>query len=209
MPSTGFLIRSGALSIRSKAFRAGGRGSDFLPIMNAVVELPRLMVSSAGRVIRVINKITRNALEKEMEFHHKVRIPEHFSRFRQKKYNYAARSERTQAIKQRRNQADLVKTKRTRDRMSEDIRITFPRGGGPGVVHCRGTLRWPSTFRRNPTAKRGVTPDVMASEIARFTLQEERTVAEHVRDDVVIGLRTQLSARAKTQLRPQLARLGI
>lgn len=191
------------------AFSAGGRGTDMLPIMEAIVEIPTLMVSSAGRVARVINRGVRDSLEKEMKFHHKTRIPEHFNRFRQKKYNYAPRSERTKAIKQRRNQADLVKTSRTKRKMTSQISVTFPRRGGTGGVLIRGTMKWPVGFRVNTGAQRGVTPEVMADEISRFTNQEEATIGEHARDNLVDFLNANLSTRAKVVIKPQLAGIRI
>lgn len=209
MPGTGFLIRSGAIGLRNKAFSTGGRGSDMFPIMEALVEIPQFMVSPSSRIGRVIHRGVRESLHKEMQFHHKRRIPDHFNRFRQKKYAYAPRSERTRAIKQRRNQADLVKTSRTKRKQTSEIKIEFPRAGGTGGVLCRGTLKWPVGFRVNTAATKGVTAEVMAKEISRFTAREEQIAAEHIRDSLVEYLNTNLSRRAKIKIAPQLRRLGI
>lgn len=189
--------------------RMGFRGSAMMPIMEAIVTIPTLMVSGAGRVARVINNASRMALKKELLFHHKRRIPEHFNKWRQRKYRYQPRSERVAMVKRRRNQADLVKTRRTKNKMVSTMKVMFPRSGDKGVVFIRGHLPWPAGFRFSGTASRGVTPEVMADEISRWTLQEERTAAVHVRDNWVENLRQNLSKRAKLKVGPQLAALGI
>lgn len=201
------LKRSGALGVPGSAFGAGGRGT-LIPIMESVVEIPQLMVSPRSRIRRISKAATRTALKKEMIFHHKRRIPEHFLRFKQNKYNYARRSERTRAIKQRRSQADLVKSSKTKRRMTREMTIRFPRVG-PSATSIVGILKWPHGFRHNASARQGITPDVMADEIARWTIREERTAAQHVMDTYVDELDRNLSRRAKLQIRGQLGRLGI
>jgi len=176
--------------------------------MEAVVELPELMVAPKGRIARVIAQATKEALRREMMFHHKRRIPDHFNRFRQRKYGYKDRSERTEAIKRQRNQADLVKSGKTKREMTSKISIRFPRTG-QGGVSILGALRWPAGFRVNAAAAQGVTPQVMADEISRWTPREERTAADHVRDNFVEFLEKNLSRRAKLKMKGQLTAIGV
>lgn len=201
------MFLAGATRTRRAAFGAGGRGTA-IPIMEAVVELPELMVSSKGRVARVINQATREALKKEILLHHRRRIPDHFNRFRQGKYRYQPRSERTRQIKQKLHKADLVRSGKTKSQMTRNITIRFPRTGGQGVS-ILGILKWPPGFRFNRAASRGVTPQVMADEISRWTLREEHDAANHIRDDFVEFLEQNLSRRAKIRMRAQLGRLGV
>jgi hypothetical protein len=201
------MFAPGATKLSSSAFTKAGRGT-LIPIMEAVVELPELMVSSKGRVARVINRAIREALKKEMLFHHKRRIPEHFNRFRQRKYGYQKRSERVERIKGRRSQADLVKSGRTKREMTKTMSIRFPRTGQAGVS-ILGTLRWPPGFRLNRSALKGITAEVMADEISRWTSREERVAASHVRDNFVEFLEQNLSRRAKLKIKDQLTAIGV
>jgi hypothetical protein len=203
------MVKSGALSISGKSFGRGGRGSPTVPIFEALVEIPDLLVSPKSRVARVHRAAVKKALFEEMKFHHLKRIPEHFNRYRQKKYRYARRSDRTRQKKARLGQPDLVRSSRTKKRMVREMEIRHPRMGGQQGVSVVGLLRWPIGFRFGGAAKRGVTPEVMSEEISRFTLREERTVAQHVMNTYVDELNKNLSRRAKRQIRGQLGRLGI
>lgn len=188
------------------AFGAGGRGNA-TPIFEAFVELPKLMIDPKSRINRAFTRFTKMALKKEMLFHHQRRIPDHFHRWRQAKYGYTQRSARVKEIKSRFNQPDLVETGRTKERMTREIQITHPRvGEGIGV---RGILRWPVGFRFSGAAVEGVTPEVMADEISRWTLTEEKVAAVHVRDTLVDLLQQKLSTRAKRSIRGQLTGIGV
>jgi len=178
--------------------RSGFRGGQMIPIMEAVITAPILMHADSSRVGRTIRRIVRDALKEELLFHHKKRIPEHFNKWRQRKYRYQPRSPRVRLIKQRRNQADLVKSGRSKRKATNQIRITFPRGAGRGVF-IRGTMKWPTGFRGSSTG-RGVTQAVMEDEITRWTLQEERVATTHIGDSVTERLRRTLSNRAKFKL---------
>lgn len=189
--------------------KMGFRGSDMMPITEAIIEFPDLLLAPKGRVIRVFRRAATKALKDEMLFHHKKRIPEHFNKWRQGKYRYQSRSERTRLMKTRSGQADLVKSGRTKREVTSRIRITNPRGSGGGVF-IKGWMRWPAGFSGDDNQyPQKITTDVMVSEITRWTLREERVATEHIGVSVKNQLDDELSVRAKRQVKKTMGLLGI
>ena len=158
-----------------------GGGANMMPAIEALIELPEMLdsgtaVSSRGRINRAHTKAVRQALFNAMAKHHRVRIPQHFNKYKQVKYQYKKRNPITLQKKVRRDPADLVKSKRTKQSMTRKMTIRMSGTAGSGKVTATGVMTWPPGFY-NPD-KGPINRAVMNDEIASFTFQETMDVGD-------------------------------
>ena len=187
-----------------------------MPAIEALIELPEMLdsgtaTSSRGRINRAHTKAVRQALFNAMVKHHKTRIPQHFNKYKQVKYQYKRRNPVTIAKKVRRGRdpADLVKSKRTKQSMTRKMTIRMSGTAGSGKVTATGVMTWPPGFYFPD--KGPINRAVMNDEIASFTFQETMDVGDDFIKEymrlITIDLRSRrVSRRMKARV---LSQLGI
>lgn len=132
---------------------------------------------------RVLNAAGKTALGEVLRTHHRRRIRQHFEATNREKYRHKPRTESTKRRKMARyrSRTDLVKSARTRDRMTTQYQIRI--GGTVAGTSARspgltGTLilkfPFPASFD-NSTNR--VTLADMRDEIGRWTPEEEKEAA--------------------------------
>ena len=186
-----------------------------LPVLTAILELPEMLDPDGpanSRVNRIHSRAVKTSLRRTLGLHHKVRIPQHFRRDARHRYRYHERKRVTKRIKRKRYHSitDLVKTGATKRKMIagfESIRV----GGSTEGGTVTGTMRLRFPF---PTSNEwrgdGVTPDKMAEEIARFTDEETKQVANQFKAFYVDEINKNLtSRRVRKRIAGRLSRLGI
>ncbi len=152
---------------------------------------------------RVLNAAAREALGEVLRTHHRRRIKQHFEATNRGKYRHKERTDRTKGRKMRsyKSRTDLVKSGRTRDRMTSQYQIRFSgtamgtQGKSPGLTGIL-VLKWPfPTSRDNPTFL--VTIQQMSDEIGRWTPEEEKEAAEQFAKLYAASLAAATAGRAR------------
>lgn len=147
--------------------------------------------------------------------HWRKRIGEHFNRFRQEsiatKNASAEYKKRKKYIGIHGPATDLVKTGKTKTQMTS-VRPTVRVSGrtAKGIERMgRMLLKWPRGHKQKAGAT-GVTKQVMASEIRRFTNREERDAAIDVRDFYVERIKRLMEyhPRVRKRLAARLRAIG-
>ena len=193
----------------------GGR-QDMLPSMRAVIDLPEMLDGTGtrrGRLNRAHSKAVRQALFNTMVKHHITRIPDHFDRNKQKKYNYEKRNPITIRKKAGYDPSDIVGRRRsrpsTRQTMTQRMQIRISGTAANKSVTATGVMKWPAGFFSPDKGK--INRRVMNDEIARFTYEETMDVGEDFLKEyirlITIELRTRRVSRLmKAQM---LSKLGV
>ncbi len=158
---------------------------------------------------RIINKAGKDAMREVLLTHHRERIPEHFKATNRGKYSHRERTARYKAIKMRRfkSRTDLVKTGRTRDRMTSlyQIRIGGSQTGSetkaPGLVG-RLLMRFPFPESKEASPDK-VNTAQMRREIETITDGERQEIVKQFRDLYVKHLTTTPSGRKRRPRRKQ------
>ena len=183
-------------------------GNMRLPTLEIAIEAPEILLPGANprsRINAAQKKAVGNSLTHVMVQHHKKRIPQHFDRWKQKKYNFQNRSEETMEKKRAAaKSALLVRTGKTKERMKRRIDMTRPTTTANGM-QVKGILKFKEGFRRPTNAVNGVTYDVMVEEIKAVTPMEAETMA----DEFTAEYDKQLSALLKPRQKKTLAKAGI
>lgn len=166
------------------------------------LELPEMLTD--GRAFeRVHNRAVRNCLTKQLENHHRRRLPGHFEFPARAKYRYQERKPGWKAAKMSiwHSRTDLVASGRTKRAMLSQYRITVAgnAAGGKGVV---GTLTmrfpFPASFA-NSTNR--VSLAQMAREIATITADEAAEVTASFKRDYTAEINAALARSPKLRKR--------
>lgn len=179
--------------------------------LDVMLELPEVLEPGNDRIKRITNRAAKTALREVMLKHHKTRIPDHFKKSKQKKYNYAKRSPATLAIKaktRRENMPDLVKRGRLSRKITQRIDVNTSGKASAGDVSVIGKMRMPPMRPDFKTA--GVTMAVMIDEIERMTTKEQSDIAfEFVERYIAILDKEIKGKKVRRRLSKQLSSLGI
>lgn len=168
-----------------------------MPIaMSAVIVIPD-MLDDTARLRRLHNRLVKRALVDVMMFHHKKHIPDHFNRWRQKKYGYAQRWHTTIARKRGRDMADLVRTGKTKRRMQDRMEVSVGGTAVGGDMRAKGRMKFKQGFRPSRAGSKGVTSKLMKQEIAAWTERELAQAAELLNRLVAESYRDEISNRPK------------
>ncbi len=133
---------------------------------------------------RIWNQHAREALQEELEKHHRERIPKHFRLGARNTYGYRRRRMSTERKKVRYwrkpAQLDLVRSGRGSLALMAGRQITFRgRFGGPknpGTLKGMLNMWWPHPLRDNARVG-GLSADELSEEVARTTADEQRDIA--------------------------------
>lgn len=197
-----------------------GRMANAIPFLESYIIMPPMLDPTGGsrtRINRVHAQAVKYALAEVMKWHHREHIPSHFNKWRQHKYQFSKRARVTKIIKResKSDPADLVgiPQKRrgrlsTKEEMTRRIRIRVGGTTGAGKITVTGILRFPPGMREK-TGATGVTKEVMADEISRWTVEEERAAAQKFVDLYLDFLDNNLSKRAKFKVGGTLRRYGL
>jgi len=184
-----------------------------MPEIECTVSMPKIL-DPRGTGRSRVNNIQRESISHGMKEalikHHTKRVPGHFNHWRQKKYNYMTRSEETRQRKEQlTGAADLVRSKRTKQRVTSRIDIKRPKKNKFGIL-VTGKSRMKSDMRERAGA-RGVTREVMKDEITRWTKEEEASAAgdfaEAYKKKLLSKLTTRQIVRLEALGSPGLAQL--
>lgn len=186
-----------------------------MPLMTAVIELPEVLDPTHGgntRINKLHNAACKDAMEKVLLHHKKVRIPWHFMIGKQKRYQYKTRSRAYYAMKRRRgfDPADMVKTGISKMMMTGVISPRIKIGGsGMGTMTGTMTLLWKRGMRQGKKSNMGVTIKQMTEEMERWTAEEEQEAAEQFVMFYLDYIDKNIRPRTRIKMASRLASMGI
>ena len=181
-----------------------------IPQPTVTIELPEILDS--GRAFTIAyNKVLRTTVKTVLERHHRKTSPSHFTAANKRQYDHQTRSKRTNYNKRTLTQGvvDLVKTGKTKARMTAAKSATVRGSGSPGSksvgrpgVVARITNKFPFPVVRGGSgpSKDKVNPWQMAVEIERSTPGQRRAMVRHFTSLYVKGMKKKLSKRIKKRL---------
>lgn len=165
------------------------------------LELPEPLLD--GRAFeRLHERCVKEALRKELENHHKRRVPEHFQITNRAKYHHQERRPGWKAKKMNvyGSRTDLVASGRTKRAMTSQSQISVSGSVyGAGVVGTL-TLRFPFPASLERSTNR-VTLQQMAKEIATITREEADEVTRSFADNYTNSLNAGLAKSPKLRKR--------
>lgn len=165
------------------------------------LELPEPLLD--GRAFeRLHERCVKEALRKELEIHHRRRVPEHFTANNRTKYRHQERRPGWKAKKMNvyGSRTDLVASGRTKRAMTSQSQISVSGSAyGAGVVGTL-TLRFPFPASFESSTNR-VTLQQMAKEIATITREEAEQVSTSFRDNYTALLNAGLARSPKLRKR--------
>lgn len=187
------------------AAAADGRGSS-VPIMEAVLTMPEMLDPTSSprtRINRIHNQGLREGLKTALRKHRRTHLPDHFSRFRQSKYQFKDRKEATIKRKQRggRDTADLVKSGETKRVMTGRgmMKFRFTRKM-PGTIGCAGIIKLPRAIGDLSGSRQQVTAEDVVAEIETWTNYEEQEAAGWFADHYASHIDRNLTKRARRKV---------
>ncbi len=187
-----------------------------IPEMSFSMVVPEAL-SSVASVTRLHNRVSKEALRRELINHHKKRIPLHFDSNNRTRYGYAPRKEKYKYYKYKkfRSRTDLVLSGQTKQAMTRGgvtPRISGNSGGATGI-NGKLVLRFPFTgtnaFKQSrkkarlsgrtsrPRQAPGVTIDQMRAEVSVVLAGEQREMANNVAANYSQLLTEELKNRPK------------
>jgi hypothetical protein len=171
----------------------GGPG---IPEVGFVIVMPEWLRSSA-RLERLHAQASKEAARVVMMTHWRKRIPGHFTTQARSKYQHKERLRSTKAKKRKfyGSRTDLVKTSRTRLKMTQQVPTVRVGGKASNILRVSMQLPFgfPATFDR---ARPGsVSVEQMSLEISRWTDAEMSEAAAQYRDAYVTAFE-QLTANS-------------
>ena len=185
---------------------------NMIPAFSCWIELPKLLdpAQPAGRLNRIHYAAVKFALKEVLKKHHTKRVPEHFNYWKQKKYHYDKRSDVTKIIKKvkKHDEADLVKTRKSKESMQRRIDIRIGGSAAGGNIEAKGLLRWKPGMQHRAGGKSKLTLTTMASEIARWTGDEQVQAGIEFTELYMAELKKHLTPRQKRRIAKQPGAMG-
>ncbi|MCZ6655572.1 MAG: hypothetical protein O7D91_21395 [Planctomycetota bacterium] len=174
--------------------------AELLGEMSLLLDLPERPADLAKRYH---NKYAKQAARVMMEKHHAVNVPKHFKRGARQRYGYKPRNPRYVRSKQRRYHTgglDLVKTSRSKRRMTTQFRLKVGGNAEQRTLTPVLILRWPFKGGTNKFKKhshQAVTIQQMTKEMERFANDEPAMLAKWFLDEYMRLVDNHRSARQR------------
>ena len=187
-------------------------------VVESYIDVPEMLVMSP----RVHNKLVKSAVRTVMEDHWKQTIPKHFQADAHARYGYAQRNRKYISQKIRkyggRSGFDLIKTGRTKDRMTSIMKLQVGGRGDKGTIVATLQLKFgwsnKSTRGKQYTSRRlnrnrkmipvepvqhkaSITPAMMAMEIARVLPGEYYLMQKRLKENYVSEMLRTTSMRQR------------